>query len=90
MKKPKYREKCLKAFGKSLLSQDSKNKIRLIKLLDDWSVVTDGQIKDLLECANLSKYEQDQLKSIIMKVGAYKPLQTTLNHTTIIDNDIPF
>jgi len=89
LKKPKHREKCLKSLGVSLLAQGSANKIKVIELLDDWSVVTDEQMKDVLERASLSKHEQNKLQRLIARVGAYKP-QTTTPDFSQFDDDIPF
>lgn len=88
-KKPKHRGRCLKSLGVALLSQSSASKIKLIELLDSWSVVTDEQMKDVLERASLSKHEHDKLKSLVARVGAYKPLAANPDNSTI-DDDIPF
>lgn len=89
LKKPKHRDKCIQSLSNALLSQESSKKIYLIELLDSWSVVTDEQIKDVLESASLSSHEQSKLKNIIARVGAYKPHQTTPDSTQH-DDDIPF
>lgn len=88
-KKPKHREKCLKSLGNALLPQESTKKVKLIELLDEWSVVTDDQMKDVLEGASLSKHEQSKLKNIIARVGAYKASQATPDYSQF-DDDIPF
>lgn len=89
LKKPKHREKCLKGLITALVSQGSTNKIKMIELLDGWSVVTDAQMKDILEGANLSTYEQGRLKSLLARVGAYKPPVVISEHPQF-DDDIPF
>lgn len=89
LKKPKHREKLLKSLGDSLVMQDSIKKNILIGLLDEWSVATDDQMKDILERASLSEYEQGVLKNIIARVGAYKP-QITVPDYSQFDDDIPF
>lgn len=88
-KKPKHREQCLKSLGVALLTQESTKKIRTVVLLDEWSVVSDEQIKGILESASLSVHEQIKLKNIIARVGAYKP-QSSVQDFSQFDDDIPF
>ena len=87
-KKPKHREKCLTSLSKALskLQPDKKNKH--IELLDEWSVVTDNQLKAVMEGSSLSDFEQDKLENIIARVGAFKPLEKTSDLDPF--DDIPF
>lgn len=89
LKKPKHRDGCLRSLGKALLTHDSGKKVLLVELIDEWSVATDNQLKNLLESASLSKYEQGKLKNIIARVGAYKPVAQTPDYSQF-DDDIPF
>jgi len=52
-------------------------------------VVTDDQLKNLLESVSISKHEQNKLKNIIARVGAYKPQPQTPDYRHF-DDDIPF
>jgi hypothetical protein len=88
-KKPKHRDGCLQGLGKALITHDSGKKIQLIELIDEWSVATDDQLKNLLESASLSEYEQGKLKNIIDRVEAYKPVTPTPDYSQF-DDDIPF
>jgi len=36
-KKPKHREKCIQSLGKALVTQESRKKVELVELLDEWS-----------------------------------------------------
>ena len=89
LKKPKHRDKCVQSLGKALITQESGKKVQLVEMLDEWSVVTDDQLKNLLESASLSKYEQEKLKNIIVRVGAYKPQPKAPDYSDF-DDDIPF
>jgi len=89
IKKPKHRERCLKSLENALRTQDSTRKIKLIEQLDEWSVVTDEQMRGVLESASLSKHEQSKLKNIIARVGAYKVSPSTPDYSQF-DDDIPF
>lgn len=89
LKKPKHREKLLKNIGKAFSALESPKKIHLVTLLDDWSAVTDDQLKGVVEGASLSKYEQNKLKNIIARIGAYKPPEPSVNFNDF-DDDIPF
>ena len=73
LKKPKHRTKCLRGLGLAINRSTSKRKIETINLLDDWSVLTDENLKVLLESASLSAYEKAELKNIIARVGAFAP-----------------
>lgn len=87
LKKPKHRDRLLQAMSKAFAAQESKQKINLIELLDSWSVVTDAQIKTLLEAGSLSEHERKNLKNLIARVGAFKPVQP---EPATEEDDIPF
>ena len=65
LKKPKHRDRCLQGFRQSLAGMQSSRKVDLIQTLDGWKVVSDEQLKGLLEGASLSKYERNRLQSSI-------------------------
>lgn len=90
LKKPKYREKCLLSLGKAFSGLKSEKKISNISLLDSWSTVTDSQLKSVIEGAVLSKYEQEKLKHIVTRVGAYKSMPIVSDKFLDFDDDIPF
>lgn len=85
LKKPKHRAKCLRGLGLAINRSTSKRKLETINLLDEWSVLTDENLKILLESASLSTNEKTELKNIIARVGAFAPTSPWDN----ID-DIPF
>jgi len=72
MRKPKFREKMLAGMAKSLSSMDSREKIETVGILDSWSIVTEVQLKELLEGISLSDSEKVELDSILNRVGAFK------------------
>ena len=89
LKKPKHRDKCLQAMGRALGVLQSSKKVELINQLDSWSIATDEQLKSLVEGASLSKYEQEKLKNVIARVGAFKKLKTAASNE-VFDDEIPF
>ncbi|WP_306548431.1 TIR domain-containing protein [Desulfobulbus sp.] len=89
MKKPKHRDKLLRAMPKSFSKLDSKEKIDFFETLDSWGVVTDDQIKQLLEQSSLSNHEKEKLKHIINRVDAFIE-QTELTSPSFFGDDVPF
>jgi hypothetical protein len=90
LKKPKHREKCIQGFSKALGRLHSDKKIKHVELLDQWSVLTDEQLKSLVEGASLSLFEQGKLKNIVARIGAYKPFDSKSTNVDEFDDDIPF
>ena len=92
LKKPQHRNRLLQSMSKAFASLQSKNKTELITLLDSWSIITDQQLKVLLEQASLSEFEQNSLKSLIGKVGAFKVPEPAIptGKFDVFDDDIPF
>lgn len=72
LKKPQHRNALLQSMGNAFAVLDSEKKIKLLELLDSWSIVNDTQIKALLEQASLSEHERQSLAYMIMRVGAFK------------------
>ena len=88
LKKPQHRNILLQSMGKAFASLQSKTKTKLIELLDLWSIVTDQQLKVLLEQASLSEFERKSLVKLIGRVDAFKlPEPATLTDDF---EDIPF
>ncbi|MCM2286555.1 MAG: TIR domain-containing protein [Desulfobacula sp.] len=87
LKKPKHRSRLLQSMSKAFTMLQSEQKIKMIEVLDSWSVTTDEQIKVLLEASSLSEYERHQLKNLIARVEAFK---VTVQTEVPPDDDIPF
>jgi len=92
LKKPQHRNMLLQSMSKAFATLQSKNKTGLITLLDSWSIITDQQLKVLLEQASLSEFERNSLKNIIGRVGAFKLPETATPVSKFdgFDDDIPF
>ncbi len=87
LKKPKHRSQLLQSMSKAFTMLQSEQKIKMIEMLDSWSVATDEQIKVLLGASSLSDYERHQLKNLIARVEAFKaPVQAEITP----DDEIPF
>ena len=90
LKKPQHRNMLLQSMGKAFASSESGKKIKLFPLLDSWSIVTDAQLKTLLEQASLSDYEKRSLKNLIARVGAFPIPAASASQDDPFDSDIPF
>ena len=92
LKKPQHRDMFLQSMSKAFASLQSKTKVELIMLLDSWLIVTNQQLKVLLEQASLSDFERNSLKNIIGRVGAFKVPEpaTPTSKFDDFDEDIPF
>lgn len=88
LKKPQHRERLLLSMAKAFSSLHTTQKMRLIPLLDSWSIVSDSQLKILLENASVSDFEKRQISQLVARVGAFQKPQ--LNVATNFDDDIPF
>lgn len=87
LKKPQHREKLLQAMARAFTVLGSDTKVRLIKELDDWSILTATQLKTILEQASLSSFENGALKSVVVRVGAFK---VHASQPQEFEDDIPF
>jgi hypothetical protein len=85
LRKPKHRSKILIGISKSLTSVRSDDKIARVRILDSWEVLSDEEMKILLERISLSEYERAELSDIILKAGAFQEQAPELP-----DTDIPF
>ncbi|MEZ5572794.1 MAG: TIR domain-containing protein, partial [Halioglobus sp.] len=90
LKKPKHRDKCLEGLRRSLAGMMPERKLDLIETLDDWKVVSDDQLKGLIEGASLSSFEQERLDNLISRVGAFKSTDSQPTDFGQFDDDIPF
>ncbi|MDF1755325.1 MAG: TIR domain-containing protein [Verrucomicrobiales bacterium] len=88
LKKPKHRDKLLRAMGKAFRGRQSEQKERAFKLLDSWNVATDSQIRALLENSSLSDFERGSLRALISRVEAFKPQEPEQVSTE--GDEIPF
>lgn len=89
LKKPKHRDKLLRAMGKAFRGLQSGQKTGSFELLDSWSVATDSQIKVLLENSSLSDFERESLKGLVSRVEAFKP-QKQEQPAVYDEDEIPF
>lgn len=88
LKKPQHREKLLQSMTKAFSALNSDKKVELISMLDNWSIITDIQLKSVLEQGSVSDYERKHLKNLIARVDAFQtPVLVAPNFD---DDDIPF
>jgi serine/threonine protein kinase len=71
LKKPKHRRRLLECMSRSFSTLQSEQKTKLIELLDSWAVVTDDQLKIILQSSSLSEYERGRIKNLVARVGAF-------------------
>jgi hypothetical protein len=88
LKKPQHRDKILQSMIKALSTLNSEKKVELINMLDGWSILTDIQLKSVLEQASMSGLEKDKLKNLIARVGAFQAPADVVHE--VDDDDIPF
>ena len=89
LKKPKHRDRLIQCIGKAFSGLQSNHKTEALETLESWSVVTETQMRALLESSSLSEYERQRLKALINRVGAFKSTQPEPT-PTIDENDVPF
>jgi hypothetical protein len=89
LKKPKHRDRLLQCIGRAFPRLQSNQKTEAFELLDSWSVVTDSQIRSLLESSSLSEYERRKLQALITRVEAFKSTAPEPAPTSD-ENDVPF
>ena len=66
----------------------SERKIENITTLDDWSILTDAQLRSVMEQASMSAAEKQRLKNLIARVGAFKAAEAEPG--PFDNDDIPF
>ncbi len=86
LKKPNYRDKLITSISKSRRVMNSNNKLEKIKLIDTWNIITNEQLKNLLENVALTEFEKTQLNSQIVKSGAF----AVADLSDFVEDDIPF
>ena len=89
LKKPNHRPKLIQCMTKAFTELKSSDKTSTISLLDSWNVLTNQQLKGVIERSLLSDREREPLTRIIKKVGAFTKEAETLYQKGIKD-DIPF
>lgn len=87
LKKPRYRKQLLAGMSKAFSIAQSNKKIWKIRQINDWNILTDDQMRDLLERSLLSNEEKKQLNDIVSRVDAFKAEQ---HEELVTDDDIPF
>lgn len=88
LKKPQHRDKVIQSITKAFSTLNSDKKITLITKLDGWSILTDLQIKGILEQASISAFEKSALKNLVARVGAFK--LSNIQSSKADEEDIPF
>ncbi|MCK4359922.1 MAG: TIR domain-containing protein [Candidatus Cloacimonetes bacterium] len=86
VKKPTLREKLISAFGVCFNEIPSEKKIERLTELNEWNILTDSQMKNLLEISKLNNIEKESLKELVSKYNAYEEKIITPS----FDSDIPF
>jgi hypothetical protein len=72
LKKPQHRDRVLQSMTKAFATLGSNKKVELINKLDGWSVLTDAQLKIVIEQASISAHERHLLRNLIARVGAFQ------------------
>ena len=83
-RKPRLRTPLLLGLAKALTPLDGDVRVARIRRLD--RLITDGQMKDLLERSNLADDDKLQLDDVAKRVGAFQQLAPADDD----DNEIPF
>ena len=89
LKKPQHREKVIQCMSIAFSTLDSEKKIENINMLDGWSILTDAQLRTVIEQASMSAAEKLKLKNLIGRVGAFKAAEVKASAFDDED-DIPF
>lgn len=87
LKKPKHRRRLIECMSRSFAALQSELKTKLIELMDSWSIVTDDQLRFLLESSSLSEYERGKLKNLIARAGAFAVPEVKEDAD---EDDVPF
>lgn len=88
LKKPQHREKFIQSMSIAFSVLDSEKKIENFNTLDGWSILTDAQLKIVMEQSSMSHAEKLRLKNLIARVGAFKTPGTKISPAD--DDDMPF
>lgn len=88
LKKPQHREKVIQSMAIAFSALDSEKKVENINTLDGWSILTDSQLRTVMEQSSMSAAEKQKLKNLIARVGAFKSAEAKIS--PFDDDDIPF
>ena len=88
LRKPQHRDELLRAMSSAFATLQSEIKVKQFGLLDSWSIVSDQQLRIMLEQSALSDFEKRELKSLIARVEAFKA--TGPGPAEKLTADIPF
>lgn len=86
LKKNTYRSKVLNALLISLPRLDSETKLKRIEKLDEWNILSDLEMRSILEGGGLSKYEKAHFSRLIQVTQAFE----VESDTSTTDEGIPF
>lgn len=86
LRKPRHRIRLLSGMSRAIAIAPSAEKIKKIQQLDKWKVVSDDQMRDLLQTSMLSNPEKMQVATIVSRVKAF----TVERELEALDDDIPF
>lgn len=89
LKKPQHRDKIVQSMSIAFAGLNSERKIENINVLDDWSILSDNQIRIIIEQAAMSAVEKQKLKNLIGRVGAFKSVEVKASSFEVED-DTPF
>ena len=85
LRKPKFRQKLISGISKALSAGSSDERVPKLLSVDEWGVLSDSQLKQLIEASALSDKDKVSLGVMIDRVGAFEARQETA-----FDDDIPF
>lgn len=88
LKKPHHRERLLRIIPVAFSALGSEKKVEIINILDGWSILTDAQLRVVIEQVSISVAEKKQLRDLIERVGAFKAPEVI--ETRSDDMDVPF
>lgn len=88
LRKPQHRDELLRAMTTAFATLQSDRKVKQFGVLDSWTIASDQQLRIMLEQSALSDYEKRELKSLIVRVEAFKPTGSIPPEDN--PNDIPF
>lgn len=86
LKRPTYRDKLIFSLSKSIQAVSTSKKIEKIYQIDSWKIITDEQMKTVLENAAISANEKTELNDIIERCGAF----VITKENNVFDSDVPF
>lgn len=85
LRKLKHRSSLMIGVSKSFTAIPSDDKIARVRALDGWDILSDEELKILLERISLSDYEREELNDMILRVGAFREQRYVM-----VETDMPF